>query len=106
MRFPWQHDPPLEKRENSPFTDAVIQGILNATTPTQPGDAHAIGALETAAAIWSRGFAAATVTPMNRATASITPSVLAIIGRELVRRGQVCLCPENGWRHDGGPGSG
>ena len=88
MRFPWQHDPPLEKRENSPFTDAVIQGILNATTPTQPGDAHAIGALETAAAIWSRGFAAATVTPMNRATASITPSVLAIIGRELVRRGQ------------------
>ena len=87
MRFPWQH-PQVEVRENSPFTDAVIQGILNATTPSAPGDALAIGALETAAALWSRGFAAATVTPMNRATASITPSVLAIIGRELVRRGQ------------------
>ena len=87
MRLPWQQ-PKLEKRENAPFTDAVIAGILNATTPTQPGDALATGALETCAAIWSRGFAAAKVTPMNRATMAITPSVLAIIGRQLCRVGE------------------
>ena len=87
MRFPWQQ-PKLEVRENSPFTDAVTQGILNAVSPSKPGDALAMGALETAAALWSRGFAAARITPMNRATEAITPSVLAIIGRELVRRGE------------------
>ena len=98
MRFPWQRDlttqakpPALERRENAPFTDAVINGILAATTPAAPGDAQALGALETAAAIWSRGFAAATVSPANSLTASITPSILALIGRELVRRGETVL---------------
>ena len=78
----------LEKRENAPFTDAVINGILAATAPASPGDAQAIGALETAAAIWSRAFAAATVTPVTPVTESITPSIRAVIGRELVRRGE------------------
>ena len=105
MRFPWEPNPllakieglelehraaieKLEKRENAPFTDAVINGILAATAPAAQGDAQAIGALETAAAIWSRAFAAATVTPVTPVTESITPSIRAVIGRELVRRGE------------------
>lgn len=95
MRFPWQHETPdtpaREVRENSPFTDAVIAGILAASQGTQPGDSAALGALETAAGLWAKAFAAAKVSPDNGATQAITPSILALIGRELIRRGENVL---------------
>ena len=87
MRFPWQQ-PQLETRQQGPYTDAVIAGILAANSLSPPAEPTAIGALETASAIWSRGFAAAKITPVNWATRSITPSVLACIGREIIRRGE------------------
>ena len=88
MRFPWQREPVIETRQQGPYTDAVIAGILAANSLSPPAEPTAIGALETASAIWSRGFAAAQVTPVNWATRAITPSVLACIGREIIRRGE------------------
>ena len=88
---PPKEEPVRERRENSPFTDAVVQGILAATAPAQPGEPAAMGALETAAALWSRAFAAANVMPMNPKTEAITPSILALMGRELIRRGETVL---------------
>ena len=66
----------------------MIAGILEATSGREPGDSSGIGALEVAAGLWARAFAAATVSPMNPATAGITPSILAMIGRQLVRHGE------------------
>ena len=94
MRWPWAREaeePTRETRENSPFTDAVIAGIIASAAGTQPGDSAALGALETAAALWSRAFAAARVYPINPVTEAVTPSILALIGRELVRRGESLL---------------
>ena len=95
MRLPWQRQqddtPRREIRENSPFTDAVIAGILAASQGTQPGNAAALGALETAAGLYARAFAGAKVTPVTPVTEAITSSVLALIGRELVRRGETVL---------------
>ena len=94
MRWPWQSanpdpEPSRERRENSPFTDAVIAGILAASQTSQQGDSSALGALETAAGLWARAFASATISPMNRRTEAITPSILALIGRTLIRRGEL-----------------
>ena len=94
MRWPWQSanpdpEPSRERRENSPFTDAVIAGILAASQTSQQGDSSALGALETAAGLWARAFASAKISPMNRRTEAITPSILALIGRTLIRRGEL-----------------
>ena len=96
MRFPWSRsEPEPEKRENSPFTDAVIAGILLAVGgETLPGDVGAIGALETAAGLYARAFAAARVSPMNAYTASVTSSILALVGREMIRKGETVLVPK------------
>ena len=51
---------------------------------------EALGAVETAAGLWSRSLSAATVTPANAITSSLTPTVLASIGRALATRGE-CL---------------
>ena len=93
MRFPWQRDEPArETRENSPYTDAVIKGILAAVGESpETGDTAALGALEAAAALWSRAFAAGRVEPSTPATEAITPSILALIGRELIRKGELVL---------------
>ena len=97
MRWPWTREtstestenPARERRENSPFTDAVIRGILNAVADTQPGDTGALGALETAAGMYARAFASASVTPLTPATEAVTPAILALIGRELIRKGEL-----------------
>ena len=52
------------------------------------GDADAIAAADVAAGQWSRAFASAVVAPATAATAALTPDVLALIGRELLRRGE------------------
>ena len=89
MRFPWNREEPArEIRENQPFTDAVITGILRSLEISQPGDTSALGALETAAGLWARAFASAKVSPINRATDAVSPSILGLIGHELVRRGE------------------
>ena len=49
------------------------------------GEPGSLAALEIASGLWSRGFAAAEVSP---AIPAVTPSLLASVGRELVRRGE------------------
>lgn len=60
-----------------------------ATGSTAPGDPLAMGALEAAAGLWARAFGAARVTGAEGpATSAVTPAVLAMVGRQLVRRGE------------------
>ena len=82
MRWPWQR---REARGSQPFTDAIVDAIAAQAAGTTAGDPGAIAALETAAGLWSRSLAAATVTP---SVPALTADVLALVGRDLIRRGE------------------
>ena len=51
--------------------------------------AVATAAVETAAGLWARALALATVEPRNRRTAPLPPSMLALMGRALCRSGEI-----------------
>ena len=74
-----------ERREAQPFTDAVIQAIVTQAEGTTPGDPAQTWALETAANLYARAFSAAKITGAR--TEKITPGVMALIARNLIRRG-------------------
>ena len=84
MRWPWSKPEP-EKRETQPFSDAVIQAIVAAAEGTTPGDPAQTWALECAANLYARAFAAAKVS--GERTERLTPGTLALIARNLIRRG-------------------
>lgn len=90
MRW-WQRltgrGPRRETRESQPFTDAIVQAILQANTGAS-ANTTATAAVEAAAGLLGRAFAGAKVTPDNAVTEGLTPSVLNLIGRDLVRRGE------------------
>ena len=76
----------LETRDAS-YTDALVNLIQAQSGGVSP-DSSALGALEVAAGLWSRGFASAVLTPTSSITEAVTASVLASIGRSLVRKGE------------------
>ena len=80
-RWPWQR----ETRTAQPFTDAIVSAIAAQAAGTTAGDPGAIASLEACAGLWSRAFGAARLEPDIPA---VTPAVLALIGRDLIRRGE------------------
>ena len=77
----------LETRASA--TDLAVDTLIARASGTA-SDIMAVAAVETAAGLWGRAFASAKVEPDgNRQTAGITPSVLEMIGRQLIRRGEV-----------------
>ena len=109
MKWPWSAEP--EKRETQPFSDAVVQAIISQAEGTSPGDPAATWALETAASLYSKAFSAARIT--GERTEKITPSMMALIARNLIRRGdslhaiemlrgQVEFLPVGSWDVRGG----
>ena len=79
--------PANEPRASGDYTD-VLTALLVARADGAPVDPAATAALETAAGLVARAFSVATVEPRGARTAALTPSVLACIGRELIRRGE------------------
>ena len=111
MRWPWQR---IETRASQPFTDAVVNALVAQAAGSATGDPSAIAALETAAGLWARAFAAAKITPDNLITEAITPAFMALVARDLVRRGESVfhieveggapmLRPVGSWDVRGGP---
>ena len=84
MRWPWNR---TEKRQQSggAYSDAIVAAIVAQASGNSVGEPGAIAALETSAGLWARAFASAELSP---AIPAVTPSVLASVGRELVRRGE------------------
>ena len=82
MRWPWSKP---QTRASAPYTDAIISSIVSAAGGTATGNPGAIAALETAAGLWARAMQAATLAPDIPA---ITPSILGLIARDLIRRGE------------------
>ena len=74
-----------EKRESLPFTDAVVAALAAQAAGQSVGDPGAIAALESAVALYSRAFAAVKLSP---AVPALSPSCMALIARNLIRRGE------------------
>ena len=102
-----------ERRESGgDFSDAVVR-LLEAQAAGTAADASSTAAVEAAAGALSRAFADATVEAEPWAQAAVTPSVLAQIGRDLVRKGDsmhvilvdpfagVQLVPASSWHWEG-----
>ena len=98
--------------ENRALTQLVIDALLNQNTESQ-SDVLQTAATEIAAGLYERAFMSATVSPVNNRTRALTPDVLGLIGRELVRKGEalfvieieggrVMLYPAGAWDVTGG----
>ena len=70
------------------FTDAIVQALLNQAAGGTTADPSATAALEAAAGSYARAFAVASVEPDTPATRALTPELLALMARDLIRRGE------------------
>ena len=96
-----------------PFTDAIVAALQAQASGQAVGDASAIAALEAAVALYSRAFAAAVPSPAE-VRALLSPPCLALLARNLIRRGEdvhqiivdrdaIRLQPIGSWDVRGGP---
>ena len=80
MRLPWRR----RTEHRASYGDAVVSALLAAATGTRTENALTTAALEACAALYSGAFARAKVEP---AVAEVTPALLSLIARDLIRRG-------------------
>ena len=74
----------VEVRES--YTNQIIGSLIHAAVGV--GDGSALAVVETASRWWSSGLASASVRPDNSVLRSVSPTVLASIGRSLCRFGE------------------
>ena len=83
-------DQPVETRaEGFTYTDALVSALLRRSSGQQTAFPTATGALESCAGTVARGFASADVVGRSSVKEALTPSVLAMIGRTLIRTGEI-----------------
>ncbi len=70
------------------YTDAVVRALMAHAAGGATADPSATAALEAAAGSYARAFSVATVEPRTPATAALTPAVLGLMARDLIRRGE------------------
>ena len=88
MRWPFTR---RETRADSSYTDALVAAITANAGGKSTSFPTATAALEACAGFVGRAFAAAEVTAPAFATAALDPACLSLIGRALIRRGEVVL---------------
>ena len=88
MKWPWQKTEPIERREVD-YTDALVAAIQSQNSGTATNaTANATGAVEAAAGIIGRCFAAADIEGPASITEALTPHFLNTVGRSLIRHGE------------------
>ena len=87
MRWPWQR----ETRADSSYTDALVAAITANAAGETTAFPTATAALEACAGFVGRAFAAAEVAADARTLEVLTPACLAMVGRALIRRGEIVL---------------
>ena len=70
------------------YTDAVVRALLAQAAGGATADASSTAALEAAVSSYARAFQIATVEPDNATTRALTPDLLALMARDLIRRGE------------------
>ena len=78
----------LETRDDS-YTDTLISSLLSRAQGKTLSIPTATAALEACAGLTGRGFAAAEVSGPDTLTSALTPGVLEMVGRSLIRCGEV-----------------
>ena len=87
IRWPWSKREP-ERRQGEPLAGQVGDLFFNlAANQAEAGDPSGIAALEAPTALYARAFAAAVVSPAEARTA-LTPTYMALMARNLIRRGE------------------
>ena len=81
----------LETRADSSFTDALIASITANAGGQNTAFPTATAALEAASGFAGRAFAAAEITAADSIVAALDPPMMAMIGRALIRRGEIVL---------------
>ena len=90
MRWPWSK---RETRDSS-FTDSLIAQIVSQASGGTLARPAATGALEASASIVARCFAAAQISGPPHFIAALGPSVMSMIGRSLIRQGEILFAIE------------
>ena len=85
MRWPWQK---TERRSSAGDVTDLIMRAIEADTAATTADVGATAAVEAAAGALSRAFAGAVVEGPEWATEAVSGDFLALVGRDLIRRGQ------------------
>ena len=90
MKLPWTKATATENYQGS-YTDALISSLIRQARGRTAGAAlvSETGALESAAGLVGRAFMACEVVGAAEYTAALTPQILEMIGRGLVRRGDL-----------------
>ena len=89
MKFPWNRN--YEQRAGTTFTDAQIAALTSKADGVALVTPTATGALEACAGSVGRAFAAAQVGGRAMIAAALTPDILEMTGRALMRRGEILL---------------
>lgn len=85
MRWPWTR----RETRSSTYTEALIAAQVASANAESAARVEATAALETCAGFVSRAFAAAEVKAPETVKAALDPYCLALIGRALIRRGDL-----------------
>ena len=87
----WPFGDKLETRAESSYTDTLIAALVSRAQGKSLGIPTATAALEACVGTVGRGFAASEVTGPDSLTRALTPGVLEMIGRSLIRTGELVL---------------
>ena len=112
--WPFGKREPEKRQAVQPFTDAVVAAIQAQATGSELAQPNATAAVEAAAGFYSRALATALVSGAGMAEDALTPAVLSLAGRDLIRRGEslflielegdrLMLRPAGSWDVRGGP---
>ena len=88
MKF-WPFGNNLEMRSEYSYSDALIAALVGRAESRSLAGAGATAALEACSGTVGRGFAAAEVDGPTFITRALTPSIMELVGRSLIRRGEV-----------------
>ena len=112
--WPFTKREPEKRQAVQPFTDAIVAAIQAQATGAELAQPNATAAVEASAGFYARALAAAVVRGAGVATGALTPSVLSLAARDLIRRGEsiflmeiergrLVLRPAGSWDVRGGP---
>ena len=88
FRLPWFTDSDRETRASS-YTDALVASITANAAGQKTAFPTATAALEACAGLVGRSFSACEVSGPDRVVDTLTPAVMNMIGRSLIRRGEI-----------------
>ena len=78
-----------EKRADSSYTDALVAVLTSGAAGTSTALPTATAALESCAGLIGRAFAACEVHGPESVVKALTPDLLSMVGRALIRRGEI-----------------